>query len=196
MSFWWVAILLLWFIYDFVKSRQNKKERKYMFNYERDICKAGQEFDFLSYRTIEEAKNGYLALLHELAGDRRYTELVQKTIKEHEFVLDLNIEKYKQASNAYIMLLNGLDGGVISDCEGFKKLKNVLELVDVNEDRYIFTFASSLQYYILDGIHEVEDRIFEREPYKSEARLPNLFGNLVRLYKKEFDKISFKFNHC
>ncbi|CAJ1825884.1 hypothetical protein LHJMPILO_02006 [Aeromonas veronii] len=116
-------------------------------------------------------------------------------IKEHGFVLDLNIEKYKQASNTYIILLNGLDGGAISDYEGLRKLKDVLELVDVNEDRYIFTFALSLQSYILDGIHEVEDRIFEREPYKSEMRLPNLFGNLVGLYRKEFDKINFNFNN-
>ncbi|MGN5208125.1 hypothetical protein [Aeromonas veronii] len=190
MSFWWVTIFLLWFVYDFFKARQNKKERKFIFDYERKICNASREFDFLSYRTVEEAKNGYLSLLHELAGDRRYTESVQEKIKEHEFVLDLNIEKYKQVSNAYIILLNGFDGELISDYEGFEKLKNILEMVDVNEDRYIFTFASSLQHYILDGMHEVEDRIFERESYKSETRLPNLFSNLVRLYKKEFDKIS------
>ena len=190
MSFWWVTILLLWFVYDFFKARQNKKERKFIFDYERKICNASREFDFLSYRTVEEAKNGYLSLLHELAGDRRYTESVQEKIKEDEFVLDLNIEKYKQVSNAYIILLNGFDGELISDYEGFEKLKNILEMVDVNEDRYIFTFASSLQYYILDGMREVEDRIFERESYKSETRLPNLFGNLVRLYRKEFNKIS------
>ncbi|MFB3947613.1 hypothetical protein ACE1V3_12485 [Aeromonas veronii bv. sobria] len=195
MSFWWVTILLLWFVYDFFKARQNKKERKFIFDYERKICNASREFDFLSYRTVEEAKNGYLSLLHELAGDRRYTESVQKMIKEHGFVLDLNIEKYKQASNTYIILLNGLDGGAISDYEGLRKLKDVLELVDVNEDRYIFTFALSLQSYILDGIHEVEDRIFEREQYKSEMRLPNLFGNLVGLYREEFDKINFNFNN-
>ncbi|WP_368165480.1 hypothetical protein [Aeromonas sp. R6-2] len=189
MSFWWVTIFLLWFVYDFFKARQNKKERKFIFDYERNICNASREFDFLSYRTVEEAKNGYLSLLHELAGERRYTDSVQEMIKEHEFVLDLNIEKYKQVSNAYITLLNGFDGESISDYEGFEKFKNIFEMVDVNEDRYIFTFASSLQYYILDGMHEVEDRIFERESYKSETRLPNLFCNLVRLYRKEFDKI-------
>ncbi|WP_323924333.1 hypothetical protein [Aeromonas veronii] len=190
MSFWWVTIFLLWFVYDFFKARQNKKERKFIFDYERNICNASREFDFLSYRTVEEAKNGYLSLLHELAGERRYTDSVQEMIKEHEFVLDLNIEKYKQVSNAYITLLNGFDGESISDYEGFEKFKNIFEMVDVNEDRYIFTFASSLQYYILDGMYEVEDRIFERESYKSETRLPNLFCNLVRLYRKEFNKIS------